>query len=243
MTTSRADEDFIQDRAAFLREVFDADDDGDPERSSLARAAYVAILPYRTVSRSPIDGELTTIKFDDVDLDGLWWDAYEPARGDLPDGVISFGGAMRLSDDVAVAPFLASPGPGVPFVHPGLLGRDGVVGVVSSVSVGRHIGYPIVYYATSVPSGAPLLDWWGARSYSYRTAGRSQAGENPSHEGDWDYDLAPWIRIQKLMWIAPGDEEWQLSREVEGCPYIDLPGEKRIARVQAGDVWYSSTDV
>lgn len=233
-----------RDRDAFLASAFAAMDEGDHEREELARRAYRALLPRRAISRSPDSGALVEIQFDATDLDGFWWDAYRPERpgttGGLPAEVVSFAGAMQLSKPVAHAPFLASPGPAVPFVHPELLGADGVVAVVSSIRVGPHIGFPIMYFARAVPAAVPLLDWWGARSYRYGPADAVVEGSNPGFEGDWDFDLAPWVRIEKLQWIAPDDEAWEVRRGLKGCPYLDLPGERLIARVQGGEVWRST---
>lgn len=242
MTTQNRD--FAADRAAFMADALAAEEAGDDERAFLGRSAYEAILPDRPISRSPFTDELVLIPFDDVGIDGFWWDALDPTRpgpaGGLPDGVISFTGAMELREPFASVPFLASPGPGVPFVHPELLGRDGVVAVVSQIDVGHHTGYPVLYFAPRVPEGAPLLDWWGARHHRYLVDGTLIAGENPGFEGDWDYDLLDWVRLEKLLWIAPGDESTTLRSGTEGCPYLDLEGDRRIARIQDGEMWRST---
>ena len=232
------DEDYLRDRAAFVESANEAEAAGDGRTSALARQAYLAILPERTISRSPLTDELVRFRFDDVDLDGPWWDAYEPVRdephGGLPDGVISFVGAMELREPLAAAPFLVAPGPGVPYVHPELLELDGVVAVVSAIPVGHHTGYPILYFASAVPDGAPLLDWWGARDYEYVCGGEEHEGEYPAYEGDWDFGLRPWLEREKLLWIAPGDDGFTLRRGVASCPFVDLPGERGQARIKDG---------
>jgi hypothetical protein len=39
---------------------------------------------------------------------------------------------------------------------------------------------------------------------------------------EYDFDLAPWIRKGKLLWIAPDDPTFTLRSFVARCPYIDL---------------------
>lgn len=232
------------ERIAFIEDAIEASAQEDEVREALARAAYLAILPVRTLSRSPLTGDLISIPFDDAGLDGLWWDAYRPVRPEptmgLPDGVLSFAGAMELRPPFANVPFLVSPGPGVPFVDPALLGRDGVVAVLSSVNVGAHTGYAIAYFADRPPADAPMLDWWGARFHRYRVGTSVVAGSRPGFEGDWDFDLSGWVRQEKLQWIAPGDQTFELRRGTHRCPYLELPGERTIARIEDGEMWRST---
>jgi hypothetical protein len=232
--------DFEADRPGLVQSI----NGGDAREARLARQAYSIILPNVVLSRSPLTGELITPRFDPVDLDGPWWDAHSPIRGtvDLPADVASFAGAVALGDQVASAPFLASPGPGLPFVYPDLLFNMDVVAVVSSVRIGPHTGYPILYFADPLPPGGPFLDWWGARGYRYGPHGAEVEGSSPGYEGDWDYDLTSWIRNERLLWIAPGDDEWALRRGLDGCPFVGLEGEKGIARVQNGEVWRTPDD-
>ena len=224
---------FLEHRRGFVES---ANDESDPAASRLAREAYVEILPHVALSRSPVTGQVFAPRIDVVDLDGPWWDAREPARPDelAPGDVVSFAGAMQLAEDrIGVAPFLAVPGPEVPFVHPGLLASDGVRAVISQVDVGPHTGYPIVYFADT--QDLPIrLNEWGANRYRYTGA----EGEDFPYEGDWDFDLGPWLDNGKLLWISPGDAALELHRGRDGCPFVDLPGRRGIARVQDGEVWW-----
>jgi hypothetical protein len=194
------------------------------------------------ISRSPLSGAVLEVDIDVAGLDRPWWDARAPLEGgdELPAEVVSFTGAMRLDlDRLGSAPFLAVPGPERPFVHPVLLGADGVVAVVSQLTVGPHTGHPIVYYA---PPGAdvPLrLNRWGSNSYRYTGVGGAVVeGADHPYEGDWDYDLRPWLERGKLQWIAPGDASLTLRTGADGCPYVDAAGRRAIARVQEGEAWW-----
>jgi hypothetical protein len=226
-------ETFLEHRRGFVET---ANAGVDEAAARLAREAYVALLPRVPLSRSTVTGRVFTPAIDLVDLDGPWWDARDPARPDelAPPDVVSFTGAMRLDTErLASAPFLAVPGPEVPFVHPGLLGHDGVTAVVAQVDVGPHTGFPIVYYSAS--GEVPVcLNEWGANRYRYSGA----EGEDFPYEGDWDFDLGPWLDREKLLWIAPGDADLALQAGRTDCPYVDLAGRRGIARVQDGEAWW-----
>lgn len=231
------DEVFLDARAGFV-EV--ANRDLDAGESVLARQAYAAVLPAVPLSRSPVTGAVFAPRFDPVDLDGPWWDARDPARGDdrHPADVVSFAGSMALDEtQIAVAPFLAVPGPAVPYVHPGVLGVDGVTAVISSVAVGPHTGRAIVYYAPPSTTVEHRLNEWGSNRYRYAGA----EGQDFAYEGDWDYDLRPWIERSKLLWIEPDDDDLVLRSGADDCPYLSdgrSSAEARgIARVQGGEVW------
>jgi len=226
---------FVEHRRGFVET---AHAEADAAAARLAREAYMTLLPHVELSRSPVTGEVFAPAIDVVDLDGPWWDARDPARPDevAPADVVSFTGAMRLDvDRLASAPFLAVPGPEVPFVHPTLLGHDGVSAVVSQVDVGPHRGYPIVYYCDSGAVPARLNEW-GANRYRYHGA----EGEDFPYEGDWDFELGAWLDNGKLLWIRPGDRGLTLHEGTDGCPFVDLPGRRAIARVQDGEVWWPS---
>lgn len=194
------------------------------------------------ISRSPLSGEVLEVDIDTSGIDQPWWDARAPLSGDdLPEEVVSFTGAMRLDlARLGSAAFLAVPGPEVPFVHPALLDVPGVVAVVSQLMVGAHTGYPIVYFGAPGVVTVPLrLNRWGSNSYRYRTAGGAVVeGADHPYEGDWDYDLAPWVERGSLQWIAPDDASLTLRTGVDGCPYVGLVGRRAIARVQDGEAWW-----
>ncbi len=197
------------------------------------------------ISRSPITGEVLEVDIDTRGIDQPWWDARAPLDAgegaQLPPDVVSFTGALRLHDPSSLAnvPFLAVPGPERPYVHPELLSVDGVVAVISHVMIGPHTGYPIVYFAPAGTDVPVRLNRWGSNSYRYTGAdGGMIDGVDHPYEGDWDYDLRPWIERGKLLWIAPGDSSLTLRRDVDGCPYVDLPGHRAITRVQEGEAWW-----
>lgn len=208
-------------------------------------SAYLDGLPVRALSRCPFTGEVLSMAIDDFGIDGLWWNDSAPKRPEnkLPETYFAIDGAMKLEGETENAPFLCSPGPDVPFVLPGLLEFTQVRAVISTIKIGRHTAFPIVYYADPMLYGVMRVNDWGTEQYwdessifpEMTTAGQ-YISLVPDVEG-YDFDLAPWIRSGKLLWIAPGDETLTLHGHVKGCPYLDLQGSRMPKYIQNGKVW------
>lgn len=210
-----------------------------PEDRALAREAYMVMLPTVRVSTCPFTGVAVQIPLDTADLDGPFWDARDPARppGRLPETVFSVTGAMLLGRPLAVAPFLAIPGPGQVFIIERLLAEESVVAVVANVDVGPHRGLPITYFSTSPLDDSLRLNEWGARSYRYvYEDGREVAGESTFLEAYNSYDVREWVDRGKLRWILPGDATWTVQTGVDGCPFLDLDGPADMQRIVDGEL-------
>lgn len=217
--------------------------------SVLVEAKMALVFEYqdgfapRAVARCPFTGERASLAVDTFDLDGLWWDWGSPLRSadDLPDTTFAYNGAMRLGTPVAAAPFVARPGPEVPFVVPRVLSHPGLRAVISTLPVGPHTGYPVMYFADPVPLDLRRVNHWGASLYFARTSTGFGQHYVPEGVAEYDWDLAPWIERGKLSWIAPGDEALELRSSVEGCPYLGLEGRREISLVLDGEVHWSES--
>jgi hypothetical protein len=212
--------------------------DGESGRAEVAalEERYLETLPEPEISRSPHTGEVFRHSLDTGGLDGPWWRYENPLRPigeELPETVVAFTGAVKLNEPVEVFPFLCKPGPEAPFVIPRLLRAESVRAVVSQMPIGRHVGYPIVYFAEDPPETLQRFNTWGADRYE------TYLGWDSVPEGsvELDYDLAPWVERGKLLWISPGDDRLVLQLGADRCPYFDLPGRRGFMRIQAGDVW------
>lgn len=224
-------------------------------RLKRCESEYRAGLPLVALSRSPINGQPIVLDFDPVGIDGLWWSyddpvrRYEPLPETLliePPSLLALTGAVRLGPQVEVVDFLVCPGPQVPFVVPRLLGNPGVVAVVSSISIGPHMAYPIAYFARNVPAETVLPNTWGTRNCLVPAGelapdGRPYLtiGESLDFPGrDYDFDLQPWIERHQLFWIDPNDKSLTLrSAPSRACPYLGLPGRKSDMYIRDGDIW------
>lgn len=203
------------------------------------RRVYEASLPTVPMARCPFGGEVFLHTFDGLGLDGFWWNCDAPLRPyqELLPTFFALTGAVALAEEVEKAPFLCKPGPGVPYVLPALLEHPDIQAVIRELPVGRHRAFAITYFARSFPVGLAVPNEWGTnRAYiaSGETLGWTSQVENPE---DFDFNLRPWIESGKLHWVALDDPGVHLRSEVEGCPYLDLPGERRIQRVENGKVW------
>ena len=203
------------------------------------RAEYRAGLPFVPLSRCPYSAQVVYHSLDPSGIEGLWWDyraAIRPVEN-LPVTFHAITGAVRLDGPVADAPFLCIPGPGAPFVLPAVLSSDHITAVLSSIPIGDHTGYAILYFSDVDRSAVPRPDSWGTNRWELLDrAGTLRWGEWRYDEKEMDYDLAPWIAEGRLRWIRPGDRLLVLREGTDGCPYLDLKGTHRIQRVQNGRV-------
>ncbi len=193
---------------------------------------YARRVPRPVVSYDPIGGESFRLGIDTFGLDGFWWEIDGPRRpGDepLPPAWYAVNGAMRLREPYEENGFAVKLGPVAPFVVPRVLRRPGVVAVVSTLAIGRHTGWMIVYFAPwpSPPPGRRLNEW-ARNSYRVRTSASSFGWDSAlDYPLEWDFDLAPWIEMGKVLWTPPGDPGAEARSALRGCPYLGLlrPGD------------------
>lgn len=209
----------------------------DAIRDALADAtdAYFAILPRIGVARDPFTGGEVRLAIDTYGVDGPWWNYEGVLRPfeERPPTLLAFTGALRLDEPLPWAEHLAKPGPGLPYVIPRLLQIDGVQAVIRELTIGTKRGWVITYFARQRPPNTPLANDWGADHYPIGD-GWDTVNEDLEPR---DIALASWIANGKLAWIAPGDESLTLRRDAEGCPYLGLPGETNVQRLQEGELW------
>lgn len=212
------------------------------DRYSALVDRYLALLPEVTIARSPDSGEPVRWRLDTAGLDGWYWrhQASEREEPDpMPAGWLAMSGAMRLVEPVEHTPFQLVPGPGAPYVVPRLLEVPTISAVVSQVAVGRHTGWAVTYFGAN-PDNVELVNTWGSDTYHVYDESGTWLGWHQSIDrvSDYDFDLGPWLESGRLLWIAPDDESATLREGAEGCPYLDLPGPRRIAYVQDGEIEY-----
>ncbi|MFE3188720.1 hypothetical protein ACFXHA_06895 [Nocardia sp. NPDC059240] len=203
---------------------------------------YLEWLPEIPVARSPFSDELIKWPIDNVDLDGWFWNWSNPARrgrSKVFGGWLAMGGAMRLSEPLSPMPFdFCLPGPAVPYVVPHILELPGTRAVVTEVPIGHHIGWTTTYFTTHRPRRTPLEDLWGTQKYDlYDDSGNWRAwSEHMLTGSEYDFDLRPWLDSGKLLWIAPDDANCTLRSGPTDCPYLDLPGERRVQMIKNGTI-------
>jgi hypothetical protein len=209
-------------------------------RSSELHDRYRQWLPEVPVSRCPDTGVIVRWPIDTVDLDGWFWEYDAPVRRppQWPRTWLAMAGALRIGGSVAPAPFLAKPGPEVPYVVPRLLEQPAVRAVIAELPIGPHTGLPITYFGPR-PRGVSRVNLWGTNTYPVIDGGEWLGwDEVPEWSPDNDYDLRPWLDSGKLLWIAPGDQTMTLRQGVHGCPYVGHTGNHEYALVEDGDVRY-----
>jgi hypothetical protein len=209
------------------------------ERSALLEA-YQEGLPCMELSRCPYTHFELRHTFDPYGLDGLWWDSWRPARplAERPYFCPALTGAMTLAQPVEVFPHTSLPGPAVPYVIPALLADQRVTGVLSSFPCGRHRAYCVAYFALPECGELPWPNDWGTNR-RWSVGGATEGGweDATDREAEWDFELGPYIERGKLFWIAPDDPHLALRNGLSGCPYLRLPGERRMQYVANGEVW------
>lgn len=199
---------------------------------------YLSDLPSIALSRCPFTGIEMHHSFDALGLDGLWWQRDDPVRPEIePDAgqyFVGLTGAVACRPPLEQTPCLVVPGPDVPFVIPRLLRAPDTKAVIRQIGVGGHVAYAIAYFSQARIALDARPTIWGTK---VRSMNMDEWDEDPADdETDYDFDLAPWLSEEKLLWIAPHDEALTLRHGLP-CPYVDLQGRRLIQRLQNGHLW------
>jgi hypothetical protein len=211
---------------------------------------YMADLPNLPLSRCPFTGDVFSMAIDTQGLDGLWWNSDRPMRpsAESLSTFFALDGALKLEGSPERFPFICAPGPDVPYVLPRLLAYVQVKAVVSCIKVGQHTAYPVIYFSDPPLDGVKRVNDWGTERYwetgtpipELLTPGQwVQLTPDP---GEWAFDLAPWIKAGKVLWIAPEDDHFVLRSTVSDCPYLQLSGSHQAKYIQDAKVWESAPD-
>lgn len=194
---------------------------------------YFRRLPRPVMAPCPICREPLCRSFDPYGLDGLWWksDAQPEEPPACPHFCVLLG-AVDLGRHQPAPAFTVHPGPGVPFVVPGLLEHPGMVAVVSEIPlVDGARAFPVAYFAPSRPPAAGLTAEWRRTNYVYTDESGEPSWRQADEPGEpgglatWDCKLAPWLKSGRLRWCDPGSDRSKLSEvDPARCPFLDLPG-------------------
>jgi len=203
------------------------------------RSRYEAGLPFLPVSRCPFSSQVVYHSIDPFGIEGLWWNYTAPVRPmeNLPVTFHAITGALRMKGPAGNAPFVCVPGPGVPYVVPEILGNEHITAVLSSLPIGNHSGYIIMYFSDTEGVLAPRPDSWGMNHWELLDRnGAYQWGEGSVGIYRAGFDLTQWIEKKKLLWIRPKDRTLALQSGIAGCPYLGFDGTRKLQRVRAGIV-------
>jgi hypothetical protein len=200
-------------------------------------ARYRELLPDVTVARSPSSDEVVRWPIDTMGLHAWFWNYLTPVRRTvepLPSDWIAMTGAMRLVDPVEHPPFAVVPGPDTPFVVPRILDAEGVRAVIAEVPVGAHTGWTITYFGQP-PEDVTLVNVWGTNTYPVFEDGEwiGWDWDTPTIS-EYDFELAPWLRSGKLLWLEQGDESATLREGADGCPFVGISGQRLITVISNG---------
>lgn len=200
---------------------------------------YLRMTPVIPLSRCPYSGEVTYYSIDHIGIDGPWWDYTRPLRAvsGTPVRFHTMTGSLKLEGDPEESAQQVRPGPERPYVIPQLLDQPGVKAVISTVKIGGHTGYPVVYYKEDVNAQVEPARIWGM--YLWQTVDRfGKLVHLEPDESDFsqDFDLTDWVDRGKLLWVKPGDTEFTLRTGVNGCPYLNVEGDTRFQIIIDGEV-------
>ncbi|MDJ0703748.1 MAG: hypothetical protein QNJ46_10750 [Leptolyngbyaceae cyanobacterium MO_188.B28] len=229
---------------------------------------YFNTVPTLPLSRCPFCEKVNTFSIDTVGLDGLWWTFPSQRPGlkqyNLCPHFLNLLGAVKLHYPVYKSSLQVEPGPEAPFVVSDMIQHETVKVVLSQVKVGDSIAYPIFYYSEAPPvltseysTGAEasfcivrfpdsseqerleMPPTWGQDFYEWIDKnGKRHATDAYLFDRDCDFEIAPWIESNKLLWIGPEDESLTLHSTLDDCPYLELPGIRYFQWVVNGAVRY-----
>lgn len=209
------------------------------ERFYQVKGEYADRLPRLVLSRCPFTGEPLKRSFDPFGLDGPWWHVLNDVVFDEPRapegfqvllGAVNFQG--RQPEEVVTE---VRPGPGVPFVVPRLLELPDMRAVISKIELATgDIAYPVAYYSTAEIEPILLHQPWCRKDYWFPTDS-GDAGWSIANDL-FDFDLAPYLADGRLWWTDLADPEGGVLGKNDGkCPFVDLPGDRELQQVVAGE--------
>ncbi len=224
-------EDFSDEESKQYRALYDEID-----RLTKTYREKVPVLP---LSRCPYTKRVVYHSIDHYGLDGPWWNYLTSLRPVelLPSTYFGLRGALKINDEVEKTSYQVRPGPEIPYVVPEALEPEGMVAVISYQKVGVHDSYPVFYFSDGKPGALPM-NTWAMNRYVYVDEFGDNAFIDDIDETEltYDFDLLKWVQEGKLMWIAPNDPVLTLHKGVEGCPYLNMQGERRPQIVFDGEV-------
>lgn len=202
-----------------------------------AMETYCNTLSVENISRCPFTGEIVKAAIDTQGFGGMWWDYDQPMRTriDAPPTFCGYTGGAALKELDEPVEHFCKPGATLPFVITEVLKLPGTKAVLSSLEVGKTQVYVLCHFANSRPPEMPCINDLGTRFSTLVMNNREVKLEGIMLEQvELDFELAYWIRIGKLLWVAPGDKKCLLRSDLALCPYLNLPGERAIVRVNRG---------
>lgn len=202
---------------------------------------YLKKTPVIPISRCPFSSEVAYYGTDHYGIDGPWWDYTKPLRGlsNLPVTLHAITGALKLEGSPEKTAHQVRPGPQKPYLVKQLIEVEGVKAVISSIKIGAHTGFMVVYYKEEIDTQVEPTRLWGQNIWEKVDRFGNRVYLEPV-ENDFSYvfNLEDWVAEGKLLWIQPGDKEFTLRTGVNGCPYIGVDGDTRFQIIIDGEVTY-----
>lgn len=219
---------------------------GDEERERLFEeserqlAEYYDGLPRPVLSRCPFCSAPFRHSIDPWGFDGFWWQEEMAKATNEPQPCPHFGvlqGAVRRAGPVLGGLVDARIGPGVPFVIPRVLEQESVVAVIMEFPLaGGATAWAITYFAGEPLPRDAFTQRWTRSSFSWPTPSGRFAWRVDTDP--WDFDLEPWVKREKVLWIERGDREATVRSIRSGpCPYTGLEGVREAQFIRGDRVW------
>lgn len=212
------------------------------QREDELLAEYSESLPSLPVSRCPFCASTLEYPIDPYGLDGPWWMSKPVVDFPEPISCVHFRVLLGAVDFHGRNPVEAEPwenvlpGPGVPFVVPGILEYTGTRAVLSQfqLSVG-DTAYLVAYFIEQPNGGLIKYQPWPWENYLVLSDEGEYLGWGFSTD-EWDFDLAPYIGDGLLQWIEPGDENLNVVSQ-GSCPFLDVPGVRQPQIIEWGEIY------
>ncbi len=191
---------------------------------------FLATLPRLRLARCPYTGELVHASVDVFGTGSPWWRDEGTVRNEFegPSTLFAVDGALHLDGMPEESPFTVLPGPEKPFVIPEILSRSEIRAVLYATPITGGTVWWMVYFAYPMVYDHARVNDYARDCYTILLdSGTRIAYSDAYPDFLLDFDLAPWVKSGKLLWISPGDAAMKLHATLDGCPYLNEPGEAR----------------
>lgn len=202
----------------------------------------VAICPYCNKK------VYANLNFGVFTLDANFWLLdYDNAKNVSPEStcphLIAIDGALHLQNNppppklkgFKMMRFKITMAAEVPFVKPRILRKEGVIAVIHSISIAeKYTGYPVSYFSKDNILQSEFCIGWARQEYVEHLDGIPNATFSGKRSDIQDYDLIPWIKKEKLLWLEENAGNINLFKEEIFFPYSNMQGRKHPYIIETG---------
>ncbi len=194
----------------------------------LLKKRYEEEVPKVPIAICPFCKTVLKIGVDIYGFDGLYWSEQGKYHQKVNscdhyvehDQALHFHNRIPTLEETGMNKRGILIGPEVPYINPILMEQTGIQGIISQVQVAdwNYTAYFTAYFSENPIQKDDYL------SKTYNTI------IFPWTNAKWDFDIQSWLEKSPdtLWWMQPNNNEGEILRGIQDCPFIHLPGSRNL---------------